>query len=77
MDLIEKKGRGCPLMKQDLSRAFRHLPVDPGDFNLLGWAWQGWKYFDKSLIMGRILVLFFVNQLLIPLGTFTREWDLT
>ncbi len=35
-----------------LSRAFRQLPVDSCDFNLLGWTWQGWKYFDKSLIMG-------------------------
>ncbi len=52
VDLIKKKGRGCALMKRDLSRTFRQLPVDPGDFNLLSWTWQGWKYFDKSLTMG-------------------------
>ncbi len=38
VDLIKKKGRGCALMKRDLSRAFRQLPVEPGDFNLLGWT---------------------------------------
>ncbi len=52
VDQVKKKGRGCASMKRDFSRAFRQLPVDPGDFNLLVWTWQGRKYFDKSLAMG-------------------------
>ncbi len=52
MDLIKKTGSGCAMMKRYFSRAFRQLPVDPSDFNLLGWTWQGWKYYDKSLTMG-------------------------
>ncbi len=52
VDLIKKKGRGCALMKRDLSRAFHELPVDSGDFNLLGWTWQGWKYLTSRLPWG-------------------------
>ncbi len=39
-------------MKHDLSRAFRQFPMDPGDYNSLGWSWKSAKYFDKALSMG-------------------------
>ena len=50
--LIKQKGRGCALMKRDLARAFRQFPVDPGDMHVLGFAWEGNLYFDKTLPMG-------------------------
>ncbi len=52
VDLIKTKGGGCALMKRDFSRAFHQLPVDPGDFNLLGWTWQGWEYLASRLTWG-------------------------
>ena len=33
---VKKMGKGCHLYKIDLSRAFRHIKLDPKDYNLLG-----------------------------------------
>ena len=33
---VKKLGKGCYLYKIDLSRAFRHVKLDPNDYNLLG-----------------------------------------
>ena len=32
-------GRGCKLFKVDISCAFRHVPIDPGDLDLKGLHW--------------------------------------
>lgn len=56
VDLIRdaiRRGEPHPAMfKEDLSRAFRQLPVDPGCWHVLGWTWRGKLYFDKVLVMG-------------------------
>ena len=33
---VKKWGRGCQIYKFDISRAFRHVKLDPIDYNLLG-----------------------------------------
>ena len=33
---LKHLGRGTLLYKVDISRAFRHVKVDPGDYDLLG-----------------------------------------
>ncbi len=53
VDIIRIKGPGCALFKRDLRQAYRQIPVDPGDFNLLGFHWLGKIYIDRSLIMGQ------------------------
>ncbi len=35
---IRKKGSKCLLYKLDLSRAYRQIPVDPGDMHFMGSA---------------------------------------
>ena len=40
------------MFKRDLKRAYRQLPVDPGDTHLLGYKWRGHLYFDRVLTMG-------------------------
>ena len=45
-------GRGCWMFKVDLSRYFRQLPLDPGDYPLIGYVIDGQLYFDKVLPMG-------------------------
>ena len=45
-------GRGCMMFKVDLSRYFRQLPLDPGDYSLLGYIVNGEIYFNKVLPMG-------------------------
>ena len=40
------------LSKIDVSRAFRNLRVDPGDFDLLGLKWRDNSYLDISIPMG-------------------------
>ena len=41
-------GHGALLFKVDVSRAFRHVKVDPGDYDLLGLQWQGY-YLDTCV----------------------------
>ena len=50
--LLVRHGRGCFLFKLDLERAYRQLPTDPWDWPLLGIAWEGMAYFDKSIPFG-------------------------
>ena len=45
-------GRGCQMFKIDLSRYFRQIPLDPGDYSMLGYVIEGKIYFDKVLPMG-------------------------
>ncbi len=52
VEVVKSKGRGCLLFKRDLKRAYRQIPVDPGDINMLGFQWQGHLYFDRVLTMG-------------------------
>lgn len=52
VDLIKIKGRGCMLFKRDLKRAYRQIPIDPGDISLVGYSWNRSLYFDTVLSMG-------------------------
>ena len=45
-------GKDCFMFKVDLSRYFRQLPLDPGDYSLIGYIIDGEFYFDKVLPMG-------------------------
>ena len=49
---IYSLGQGCMMFKIDLSRYFRQIPLDPGDYSLLGYVINGQIYFDKVLPMG-------------------------
>ena len=44
-------GPGCHIYKTDVSRAFRHLKIDPGDYDLLGLRWDA-AFFDTCLPFG-------------------------
>ena len=43
---------GCHIYKIDVSRAFRHLKIDPGDYDLLGLHYDA-ALFDTCLPFGR------------------------
>ena len=45
-------GPRCLMFKVDLSRYFRQIPLDPGDYSLIGYVIDGEIYFDKVLPMG-------------------------
>ena len=51
-DAIVTAGTGCCLYKRDLRQAYRQFPVDPYDYHLLGYSWEGQFYFDTVLTMG-------------------------
>ena len=40
------------MFKRDLKRAYRQIPVDPGDIHVLGYKWDNKLYFDTALPMG-------------------------
>ena len=48
---VEENGKGSSLYKIDLSRAFRHVKINPKDYNLLG-LYQDNLYFDLCLPFG-------------------------
>ena len=50
-DELRKLGKGALLYKVDVSRAFRHVKIDPGDYDLLGLNWNG-VYLDTCLPFG-------------------------
>ena len=49
-DLIIEKGPGCLLWKRDLSRWFLQLPVDPADYDKLGFVWRGAFWWFVSFV---------------------------
>ena len=49
---LKRIGRGALLYKIDVSRAFRHVKVDPGDYDLLGLHWRC-AYIDTCLPFGK------------------------
>ena len=52
IDLIKEKGRFCKIFKRDLRRAYRQIPIDPKDYNLVGFSWKGHFFVDRVLPMG-------------------------
>ena len=48
---VLRLGRGCKIFKVDISRAFRHVPIGPGDLDLLGLHWKDY-FIDRSLPFG-------------------------
>lgn len=49
---ILQHGQGCFIYKKDLKRAYRQLPVDPKDYNLLGFTFNNKYYFDMRCPFG-------------------------
>ncbi|MEW8547291.1 MAG: reverse transcriptase domain-containing protein [Candidatus Thiodiazotropha sp.] len=50
--LMQDLGSNCKLFKMDLKNAFRLLPVNRNDFELLGFKFNGKYYVEKSLPFG-------------------------
>ena len=48
---LTKIGKGAHIFKVDISQAFRHLNVDPRDYDLLGLHWDG-TYIDTRIPFG-------------------------
>ena len=51
VELIIKEGSGCHVFKKDLSCAYRQIPVDPGDYHLLGFQVNGNFYFHVGSLL--------------------------
>ena len=49
---VRASGPGSHLYKIDISRAFRHVKIDPGDLDLLGLTWRDVTYVDMCLPFG-------------------------
>ena len=50
-DRLKTLGRGAHTYKIDISQAFRHIKVDPLDYNLLGLQWH--HVYDICILFGR------------------------
>ena len=51
VDHLKRLGPGARIYKVDISRAFGHIQIDPGDLDLLGLKY-GSYYIDGSLAFG-------------------------
>ena len=47
---VKALGPGAQIYKIDISRAFRHVKIDPGDLDLLGLLWVDATYIDMCLV---------------------------
>ncbi|MES9881299.1 MAG: reverse transcriptase domain-containing protein [Sedimenticola sp.] len=52
ISLVQRFGRNCLVAKSDIENAYRIIPLTPGDYELLGFTWDGKYYYDKCLPMG-------------------------
>lgn len=50
-DLVAS-GPGSSMIKLDLEQAFRHIPIRPADWPLLGYHWRGNFYYELFLMFG-------------------------
>ena len=48
---VLKFGKNCHIAKIDISRAFKHLPIDPRDIKFLGLFWNGY-FIERNLCFG-------------------------
>ena len=51
-DIIRKAERGCYLYATDMARAYRQLPLDPADWLLICFLFEGRYFIDISLPFG-------------------------
>ena len=51
-NMVLKCGPGCYMWKRDLSRFFLQLPMDPVEFNRVGFIWRGLIFIFVSLMFG-------------------------
>ena len=56
-------GPSAEIFKVDISRAFRHIRIDPGDIDLLGLQHRDKLYLDLSLPFGYRLGAFFFSKI--------------
>ena len=52
INIIKQLGKGTLMSKLDIKDAFRLIPINPKDYELLGIHWDSKFYFDKTLPMG-------------------------
>ncbi|XP_068753186.1 uncharacterized protein [Montipora capricornis] len=52
VEFVNKEGSGCHVFKKDLSHTYRQIPVDPGDYHLLGFQVDGHFYFHSAFPFG-------------------------
>ena len=52
VEFILEKGRHRLVLKKDLLRAYRQYPIDPKDYHLLGFRYQGKFYFATRCPFG-------------------------
>lgn len=50
--IIRTVGHGCFMAKTDIKNAFRIIPIQPQDYNLLGICGRGVYYYDRCMPMG-------------------------
>ena len=51
VEFILEKGHHCLVFKKDLSRAYHQFPIDPKDYHLLGFHYQGKFYLTLTVLL--------------------------
>ena len=61
VNLVRKLGKGARMAKLDVKHAFRIIPVDPQDWDLLGTFWNGYHFVELRLPFGCRSSVFIFN----------------
>ena len=51
-DLMVRKGQHCYLFSLDISRCYKRLPIDPRDWPMQGFHYDGKYYVEKNVLFG-------------------------
>ena len=71
---INRIGPGCCLFKRDLKKAYRQLPIDPGDVHKLAYKWNGFIYADRVLSMGLRSAAYICQRVSDGVMNVYKEW---
>ena len=52
LEVLDRAGRGCEMVKVDWSDAYKHIPVCQSDLNLQWFKWLGMYFCELDLIFG-------------------------
>ena len=50
--LVLTMGKGCYIWKRDLSRYFLQMPLDPAEYNKVGFVWRSFLFFFTGFMFG-------------------------
>ena len=62
VEIIKKKGLQCHIFKRDMRRAYRQFPLDPKDYNLVGFFLAQSYFCGQSIAHGFEIIGLYLSK---------------